>query len=258
MEAKHIDLSGTVAVVTGASRGIGEATARHLAACGAKVGLLARSADAVEAIAAEIGEDHAIGLPANVAHYEALSQAFARVEERFGPVNLLVNNAGVIEPIARIEESDPAAWAQVVAINLTGAYNTIRLVLPGMIACGRGQIINISSGAATGALEGWSHYCATKAGLLSLTRCVHRESAGHGVRCVGLSPGTVATTMQRDIKRSGVNPVSQLAWEAHIPAEWVAQAIAWLTTDAAREHDGGDFSLKTDEGRAAVGLPALG
>ncbi|MEL6746055.1 MAG: SDR family oxidoreductase, partial [Pseudomonadota bacterium] len=160
------------------------------------------------------------------------------------------------DPIARLDESDPAEWGKVVDINLKGVYHCIHAALPHMRAQASGIIINISSGAATGALEGWSHYCSTKAAVLSLTRCVHKEYAELGIRCVGLSPGTVATEMQVSIKASGVNPVSRLDWETHISPEWVGEAIAWLTTDAAREHDGGEFSLKTDEGRRAVGLIA--
>lgn len=80
------------------------------------------------------------------------------------------------------------------------------------------------------------------------------EWADQGIRTVGLSPGTVATDMQVRIKTSGINPVSELDWEAHISPEWVAEAIAWLTQDAARGFDGTDFSLKTVEGRRAVGL----
>ena len=117
-----------------------------------------------------------------------------------------------------------------------------------------GVIVNISSGAAGNALEGWSHYCATKAGVLALTRCGHKEWAHQGIRVVGLSPGTVATNMQESIRDSGINPVSDLDWEAHISPDWVAQAIAWLTQDNAQEYAGTDFSLKTEEGRRAVGL----
>ena len=91
---------------------------------------------------------------------------------------------------------------------------------------------------------------------MSLTRCAHKEWADQGIRVVGLSPGTVATEMQESIKSSGVNPVSQLDWSAHIPPEWVGEAIAWLTTEAGRAYDGGDFSLKTDENKRLVGLIA--
>ena len=255
-----VDLSGRSALVTGASRGIGEAAARELARSGAAVTLLARSEGDCARIAREIEAEggRAIAVRGDVADYASVEAAFARAEAAHGAVDLLVNNAGLIEPIARLDEADPAEWARVVNVNLTGAFHCIRAALPPMLRAGRGDIVNISSGAATGALEGWSHYCATKAGLLSLTRCVHKEAGERGVRCVGLSPGTVATDMQQAIRRSGVNPVSQLPWERHIPPEWVGRAIAWLASEAARGHPlvrpGTDFTLKSDEERAAVGL----
>ena len=210
------------AIVTGASRGIGAATARELAARGAAVTLLARSADEIEAIAAEIrdGGGRAEATACDVARYADVEAAVARTLEAFGRVDVLVNNAGLIDPIARIDESDPEAWGRAVDVNLKGVYHGVRAVLPAMLERGAGTIVNLSSGAATGALEGWSHYCATKAAVLSLTRCVHEEYAERGVRCVGLSPGTVATDMQVSIRGSGINPVSKLDPSAHIPSEW--------------------------------------
>lgn len=255
------DLTDRIVLITGASRGIGEAAAREMAARGAKVALLARSGEACQRIAAEIGE-RAIGMGCDVGDYDAVAAAFEAVAERFGPVDTVINNAGLMEPIARIESSDPAAWAEAIRVNLVGAYNVARAALPGMAYLPardgvRGTIINISSGAATGALEGWSHYCASKAGLLSFTRCLHKELAETGLRTVGLSPGTVATDMQVAIKQSGLNPVSRLDPSVHIPAEWVARALVWLAAGNGRAFDGGDFSIKTEEGRRAVGLPGL-
>lgn len=249
-------LTGKTILITGASRGIGEATARHMADLGANVALAARSGDAVKHIAGEIGAQ-ALGITCDVSDWTQAAAAVARTQEAFGRVDILLNNAGLIDPIARIEDADPAEWGKVVDVNVKGAFHMLRAVVPGMVANGGGLIINVSSGAATSALEGWSHYCATKAALLSLTRTAHKELSPKGVNVIGLSPGTVATDMQRAIKASGINPVSRLEWDSHIPTAWVARAVAWLTTDAARTHDGTDFSLKTDEGRKAVGLPAL-
>lgn len=250
----NIDLSGKSVLITGASRGIGATAARHFANLGASVALVARSGDIVCAIANDIGPK-AIGLACDVADWDEVSDTVAQVVQTFGGVDILVNNAGLIDPIARIEDADPRAWGTVVDVNVKGAFHMLRAVVPSMIAKRSGLIVNISSGAATSTLEGWSHYCATKAALFSLTRTAHKELEPMGVNVIGLSPGTVATDMQRSIKASGINPVSQLDWERHIPADWVARAIAWLTTDAARAHDGTDFSLKTDAGRKAVGLP---
>ena len=248
-----ISLSGKTALITGASRGIGEAAARIMAGYGANVVLAARSTRDTARIAAEIG-DRAVAVTCDVAQYVDVENAVAEAVRNFGSLDILVNNAGVIDPIARIGDSDPEAWDQVVDINFKGVYHGLRAAIPQMKQQGGGVIINISSGAATGALEGWSHYCSTKAAVLSLTRCAHTEYAADNIRVVGLSPGTVATDMQRAIKNSGVNPVSQLDWSMHISPDWVGEAIAWLTTDAARGYDGDDFSLKTEEARRAVGL----
>ncbi len=250
-----INLTGKTALITGASRGIGEAAARVMAGYGANVVLAARSTSDIDRIAAEIG-DNAMAVSCDVSRYQDLQKAVAAARDRFGGLDILVNNAGVIDPIARLEESDPDIWNQAVDINLKGVYHGLRAAIPVMKQHGGGVIINISSGAATGAIEGWSHYCATKAAVLSLTRCAHKENAQDNIRVVGLSPGTVATEMQRTIKDSGINPVSQLDWSAHISTEWVGKAIAWLATDAGRPYDGDDFSLKTEEGRRAVGLIA--
>ena len=123
-----------------------------------------------------------------------------------------------------------------------------------MEVAGGGVVVNISSGAATGVLEGWSHYCATKAAVLSLTRCADLEYRERGIRVTGLSPGTVATDMQVVIKASGINPVSQLDFSSHIPPEWPARAIAWLCTKEAEDFTGQDFSLKSEGALERIGI----
>ncbi|MEL6967097.1 MAG: SDR family oxidoreductase [Pseudomonadota bacterium] len=254
-----IDLTGKTAIITGASKGIGEAAARHLATLGANVVLAARSEAAIQAIAEDIQANghHASAFVCDVSDRHAVAALLDHAKATFGSVDVLVNNAGLIDPIARIAESDPEEWDHVIDVNVKGVYYGLRYALPIMEAQGSGTIINISSGAANGALEGWSHYCASKAAVLRLTGVAHKEHGQGGIRVVGLSPGTVATDMQLSIKSSGINPVSQLDPSAHIPAEWVAKAIAWLCTADADPYLGGDFSLKTNEGRAAIGLPAI-
>ncbi len=249
-------LVGKVAVVTGASRGIGAATARELAKAGAKVVLAARSERDIAAIAADIRDagGDAIAQTCDVASYEAVAYLVATAAGQFGPVDILVNNAGVIEPIAHLADSDPEAWGQVVDINLKGVYYGIRAVLPSMVERKSGTIITIGSGAAHGAMEGWSHYCTTKAGALMLTHAVHKEAGEAGVRSINLSPGTVATQMQVDIKKSGINPVSQLDPSVHIPADWPAKAIVWLCGPEGEEFAGEEISLRDTEIRKRVGL----
>jgi NAD(P)-dependent dehydrogenase (short-subunit alcohol dehydrogenase family) len=248
-----------VALITGASAGIGAAAARELAGQGYAVLAMARSADKLQSLVDEIRESggKADWYAGDVANLEDIRAAVDKSLSVFGRLDVLVNNAGLIDPIARIEYSDPQAWSHVVDVNLKGVYYGIHAALAPMKRQGGGTIINISSGAASGALEGWSHYCATKAAVLSLTKCVHKEEAENGIRMIGLSPGTVATEMQVQIKASGVNPVSQLDPNVHIPAQWVGQAIVFLCTPEADSYCGSDFSLKTEEGRKQVGLPSL-
>lgn len=251
-----IDLTGRVALITGASQGIGAAIARRLAQAGATVVLTARSAEAIARNAAAIRAEggQASWFVTDVSRYADVAAAVEHCVAEHGRLDILVNNAGLIEPIARLADSDPAEWGGIADINYKGVYHGLRAALPEMLARGSGIIVNISSGAATSALEGWSHYCSSKAAVLSLTRCADKEYRDQGIRIVGLSPGTVATDMQVAIKASGINPVSKLDPSAHIPAEWAAEAVAWLCTEAGAPYAGGDFSLKTEEGRRLVGL----
>ncbi|MEM1286449.1 MAG: SDR family oxidoreductase [Pseudomonadota bacterium] len=250
------DLSNHVALITGASRGIGAATAHEFARQGAKVVLAARSTGDIDKHAAAIRSEggKALAVACDVSDYDQVKAAVRQAEEAFGVVSILINNAGIIDPIARLDESDPDAWSRLIDINVKGVYHGARAVLPGMQKAGGGTIINISSGAATNTLEGWSAYCTSKAAVLMLTRMLHKEYGEQGIRSLGLSPGTVATEMQVQIKSSGINPVSQLDPSVHIPADWPAKTLAWMCTAEADDHLGGDISLRDETIRKAVGL----
>ena len=250
------EISGKTALITGASVGIGAATALRMAELGANVVLAARSADKIRNLADQINSDggKAVAIPCDVSSYDDVQSAVQYSLSQFGSIDILVNNAGVIDPIARLTDIDPEDWGKVIDINVKGVFNALHTALPHMEEQGSGTVINISSGAATSALEGWSHYCASKAAAYSLTRCTHKEMAERGIRVVGLSPGTVATEMQVQIKASGINPVSKLEVSDHISPQWVAEAICWLATDDAREFDGDDVSLRNEEIRKRIGL----
>jgi len=240
-------------VISGASRGIGASAAKEFAAEGANVVLLARSADALETLAQEIGEK-ALALACDVADYAAVEATFARARDHFGSLDVLICNAGMIDPIARLEEADPAGWAQLINVNITGVFNMMRAGLPHLKAAGGGAVLTIGSGASQRPLEGWSAYCTSKAGAAMLTEALHLEEGENGIRVMGLSPGTVATQMQREIKASGINPVSQLAWEDHIPAEWPARTLMWMLSADADEFVGTEIALRDEGIRKRVGL----
>lgn len=247
------DLSGKTALITGASRGIGADTARVFAQAGANVALVARSSDAIVALAAEIGPQ-SIALPCDVSDFSAVESVVAETVRRFDGLDVLVGNAGAIEPISHLSDADPDAWGRVIDINLKGVFYGMRAALPVMLKAGGGTILTVSSGAAHGPVEAWSHYCASKAGAAMLTRCVDKENAGSGIRAMGLSPGTVATQMQREIKASGINPVSKLEWSDHIPASWPAKALLWMCSPDSDDWIGQEISLRDPDIRTRVGL----
>lgn len=253
-------LEREVAIVTGASHGIGRAASEQLAAFGAAVVLVGRDLEALESIENQLA---AGGHPALVANEDitadgAMERVFRDARARFGSVTALVNNAGVIEPIAPFVDADPAEWERSIEVNLLAAARACRLALPGFIAQGRGTIVNLSSGAAHRPLLSWSAYCVAKAGLAMLTQSLALEAAGSGVRVFGLSPGLIDTGMQARIRASKANSVSDVPREQLAPASGVAEAIAWLLHADADDLAGRELDLRdgTFRQRVREGLEA--
>ncbi len=246
--------AGQTALITGASRGIGAAAARTLASYGANVVLLARDAESLAGVANDIETlgGKSILFAGDVTNYAHLQNAVELARGRFGALDIVVNNAGTIGEIARLENTDASDWARVIEVNVSGVFHGTRAAISQMRKQGSGVIINLSSGAATSVLEGWSHYCSSKAAVKKFTECAHEELCASGIRVVGLSPGTVATDMMQRIRDSQINPVSKIPWDAHATPQWAAEAIAYLCTAEAAQHGGTDFSIKTDAGRREV------
>ncbi|MCB2100093.1 MAG: SDR family oxidoreductase [Rhodobacterales bacterium] len=250
-----------VALVTGGGRGIGAATARRLSADGLAVAVMARTAGDVDAVAQAISADggRALAVTGDIADAASAARAVAQVVAAFGRLDVLVNNAGSVAPIGHLGDTDPAAWAQCIQVNLLGAFHMAHAALPHLLAAPQqalmgGTVVNVSSGAAHRALEGWSAYCCAKAGEAMLTQALHHEYGDRGLRVFGFGPGVVDTDMQVQIRASGMNPVSQLPRADLAPADAPAQAIAWLCTAAADDWAGRELSIKDEDLRARVGL----
>jgi NAD(P)-dependent dehydrogenase (short-subunit alcohol dehydrogenase family) len=160
--------------------------------------LLARSGDEIGQIAADIGPQ-ALALRCDVADAASLGAALDQALGWGGRLDVLINNAGVIDPIARLAEADAAEWGRAIDINLKGVFHGMRSAIPMMKAQGSGTIITVSSGAAHNPMEGWGAYCSAKAGAAMLTRIAHLEESAWGLRAMGLSPGTSASLILRCI-----------------------------------------------------------
>jgi 3-oxoacyl-[acyl-carrier protein] reductase len=192
------ELDGKVAIVTGGGRGIGANTARELASAGARVAVSARTPDQVESVACEID-----GLPlvVDVSDWESVQAMVAQVERELGPVDVLVNNAGISGGRARVWEVEPADWWRVFEVNVLGAFHCCRAVLPGMIERGSGRIVNVGSGAGylpVSMTASESAYGASKAALYRFGETLTTQLEGTGVYVFTISPGLVRTDMTQN------------------------------------------------------------
>lgn len=195
------DLSGRVALVTGAGQGIGRVLARGLAGAGAAVGLADIGADAAGRVAAKIAAEagQALALPHDIRDPAAVTDAMARLGGHFGAPLILVNSArwtGLAPtPVHEISDADRA---QAMEVNVTGAFHCVRATVPGMIAAGWGRIVTLSSSTARlPPHRPYAHYITTKAALIGLTRALARELGPHGISANALLPGAVETEIAR-------------------------------------------------------------
>lgn len=187
-------LEGKIALITGASRGIGLAIARRVAAMGARVSLCSRDAKRLEAAASECrrGGSDAIAVSANLVRTADVQKLVETTEQKLGPVEILVNNAGT-GYFGPVEDAGEADWDKVLDLNLKAVFLLSRAVAPGMMRKKSGHIVNIASLAGKNVFAGGAIYCASKWGLLGLTGCMAEDLRAHGIRVSAICPGSVAT-----------------------------------------------------------------
>lgn len=242
-------LSGRVALVTGGGRGIGRGIAHGLSKYGAKVAVIARTTEEVEQVAGEIqargGE--AIAVTGDIADYADVQRVITTVTQELGPIDILVNNAAVSEPVGETASTDPEAWVATQLINVAGPYYAIRETLPAMKKQHYGRIVNISSGAAFGrGIVSASAYSVSKAALEMLTMNIAAEVNDTGVAITSVRPGVVDTVMQTNSRQFPVEQVGE-AFQAMFkrfyeedmltdPLDVGLQVVAVILSEKSGEH----------------------
>jgi NAD(P)-dependent dehydrogenase (short-subunit alcohol dehydrogenase family) len=229
------ELDGRVAIVTGASSGIGRATAEMLVERGALVAAFARSAGKLKTLARKY-EGRMLAVPGDVSDADSIERLFSQTESRFGPCDILVNDAGTYLT-RRIEKMTERDWDRVFAVNVRGAFLTTRRAARSMISRRKGAIVNVSSISGVIGPEkfpGTSAYCASKAALISFTESLGVELKEHGIRVNCVSPGSVDTPMWKLV--SGGAPADMTAAE-------VAEVILFLVSERSRPINGQNIDV---------------
>jgi len=229
----NIDLSGKVALVTGGSRGIGKAVAGRLAGAGARVALVdVVDPEQMEATAREIGGG-AIAVRANVVDADEVGGAVSQVEEQLGPIDVLVNNAGITRDGLLIRMTEEA-WSAVLDVNLKGVFIMTKAVARGMMKRRGGRVVNIASVVGITGNAGQANYSASKAGVIGFTKTVAKEMSARNVLVNAVAPGFIDTDMTRALPEAARETLMKLIPLGRLgAAEDVANAVLFLSSDLA-------------------------
>jgi 3-oxoacyl-[acyl-carrier protein] reductase len=227
-----IDLNGRTAIVTGGARGIGLATAHKLLASGAAVALWDIDATALGKAAAALKESGRVqAAVVDVTAADSIAAAVGAAIRDFGKIDILINNAGITGGNAPLWELAPDVWRGVIEVNLIAPYLTCRAVVPHMIAAGYGRIVNIASIAGKDGNPNASHYSASKAGLIGLTKSLAKELATTGVLVNAVTPAAAKTEMFDQMQQQHVDyMLSKIPMNRFLEVEELAAMIAWLAS----------------------------
>lgn len=230
-----MDFDGRVAIVTGASTGIGRVSAEMLASHGARVAIFARSRDTLQGVAAQ-HEGQMLAVDGDVSDPDAIERLFAETESRFGNCDVLVNCAGMIDPRPLIHVT-PEQWDRMFAVNVRGTYLATRRALPSMIAKRAGAIVNVAS--ISGVIgpqkfPGYVSYAASKAAVIAMTEALAVEVKQYGIRVNSVSPGSVDTKMWAEASGGAL---------ASMTPEEVAEVVCFLASDRSRAMNGQDVHV---------------
>lgn len=238
-------LAGKVVVITGASSGLGEATARHLAARGAKLVLAARRTDKLQSLATELSAAGAEVLTqaTDVTHMEQVQALADATLKRFGRIDVLVNNAGITRDRMFLKMT-PEDWRAVIETNLNSMFNVTKQVVADMVDKGWGRIVNISSINGAKGQAGQTNYSAAKAGMHGFSKALAQELASKGVTVNTVSPGYVGTDMVRAIREDVLEKiVSTIPVKRLGEPKEIASMVAWLASDEGGYATGAEFSV---------------
>jgi 2-dehydro-3-deoxy-L-rhamnonate dehydrogenase (NAD+) len=241
----QLDLKGRVAVVTGGAQGIGYAVAERMLASGATVVLWdineAQLAKARAALSARGKVDTAVVELTEEASVDAATKAAMAAH---GRIDALVNSAGITGGNGTLWELDPQVWRRVIEVNLIGCYLTCRAVVPHMVAGGYGRIVNIASVAGKEGNPNASHYSASKAGLIGLTKSLGKELAKSGVLVNAVTPAAAKTPIFDSMKQEHIDfMLSKIPMARFLQVDEAAALIAWLTTEDCAFSTGAVFDL---------------
>jgi 3-oxoacyl-[acyl-carrier protein] reductase len=235
----QIDLNGRLAVVTGGAQGIGLAVARRFVDSGARVVIWDRDGAAAERAAESLG-------PAASARAVELSED-AQIEAAAlaaGPVDILINNAGITGGNAKTWELEPAIWRQVIEVNLNAPYVACRALVPGMIARGYGRIVNVASIAAKEGNPNAAHYSASKAGLIALTKSLGKELAGTGVLVNAITPAAARTPIFDQMTQEHIDyMLAKIPMNRFLEPDEAAALVAWLASEDCAFSTGAVFDI---------------